>query len=210
MKIGQSTLTPKMFPFCCYCSARKPYLTLCHPMDNRLLCPSLSPGVCSNSCPLGWWCYLIISSSAVLFSFCIQFFWASGTIPMSQKRWPKFWSFSLASVLPMNIQDWFPLGLTGLISLLYKRLSRVCSSTTVQKQQLFGSQTSLWFNSHIHTWLLEKTVALPIWTIVSKVMFLLFNMLSRFVMAFLSRSKHLIISWLQSLSVVILEPKINK
>ena len=173
-------------------------------------CPSLSPEICSNSCPLIQWCYLTISSSAVLFSFCCQFFLASGSFPMSQKRWPKYWSFSLASVLPMNIQDWFPLGLTGLISLPYKGLSRVCFSTTVQKHQFFGSQTSLWFNSHIHTWLLAKTIALPIWTIVSKVMFLFFNMLFRFVIAFLPRSKHLIISWLQSLSTVILEQKKKK
>ena len=166
--------------------------------------------VCSSSCPLSWWCYLTISSSAVLFSICRHFFLASGSFPMSQKRWPKYWSFSLASVLPMNIQDWFPLGLTGLISLPYKGLSRVCFSTTVQKHQFFGSQTSLWFNFHIHTWLLEKTIALPTWTIVSKVMFLLFNMLFRFVIAFLPRSKRLIISWLQSLSTVILEPKKKK
>ena len=128
MKIGQSTLTPKMFPFCCYCSAPKSCLILCHPMDIRLLCLSLSPGVCSNSCALSWWCYLTISSSAALFSFCLQFFLASGSFPMSQKRWSKYWSFSLASVVPMNIQDWFPLLFTGLISLQYKGLSRVCSS----------------------------------------------------------------------------------
>ena len=167
MKIGQSTLTPKKFPFCCYCSARKSCLTLCHPMDNRLLYLSLSPGVCSNSCPLSWWCYLTISSSAVLFSFCCQFFLASGSFPMSQKRWPKYWSFSLASVLPMNIQGWFSflsfffqgwfsLGLTGLISLQSKGLSRIFSNTTVQKYQFLCAQPSLQSNFHIHTWLLEK------------------------------------------------------
>ena len=112
-----------------------------------------------------------------------------------------------ASVLPMNIQSWFPLGSTGLISLPYKGLSRVCFSTTVQKHQFFGSQTSLWFNSHIHTWLLAKTIALPIWTIVSKVMFLFFNMLFRFVIAFLPRSKCLSVSWLQSSSTLILESR---
>ena len=71
-------------------------------------------------------------------------------------RWPKYWSFSFTSVLPMNIRDWFLLGLTGLISLQSKGLSRVFSNTTVQKHQLFGTQLSSWSNSHIHTWLLEK------------------------------------------------------
>ena len=110
-----------------------------------------------------------------------------------------------ASVLPMNIQGWFPLGLTGLLSLLSKRLSRLFFSTTLQKHQFFSTQPSLWSNSHIHTWLLEKTTALTIWTFVSKVISLLFNTLSR--IAFLPRSKCLLISWLQSLSTVILEPK---
>ena len=70
-------------------------------------------------------------------------------------RWPKYWSFSFTSILPMNIQGWFPLGLTSLI-LLSKGLSRVFSSTTVWKSQFFGAQPSLWCNSHIHTWLLKK------------------------------------------------------
>ena len=71
-------------------------------------------------------------------------------------RWPKYWSFSSASDLPMNIQDWFPLGLTGLISLQSKGLARVFSSTTIWNHQFFGAQPSLWSNSHIRTWLLEK------------------------------------------------------
>ena len=100
-------------------------------------CPSLSPRICSNSCPLSWWCYLTISSSAVPF-FSLQFFAASGSLPTSQffilgDR--NIGASASASVLPMNIQDWFPLGLTGLISLLSKELSRVLSNTTVQKQQ---------------------------------------------------------------------------
>ena len=69
-------------------------------------------------------------------------------------RWPKYWNFSFN--IPMNIQDWFPLGWTGWIFLLSKELSRVFSNTTVQKHQFFGAQLSLWSNSHIHTWLLEK------------------------------------------------------
>ena len=112
---------------------------------------------------------------------------------------------ALASILPMNIQGWFPLGLTGLISLLFKGQWGVFSSTTVQKHQFFGAQPSLWFNSHICTWL--KIIALTARTFVSKVMSLLFNTLSMFVIAFLPRSNCLLISWLQSLSTVILEPK---
>ena len=101
-----------------------------------------------------------------------------------------------ASVLPMNIQDWFPLGWTGWISLQSKGLglSRVFYSTTTQKHQFFGTQPSLWSNSHIQTWLLEKTIALTIRTFVGKMISLLFNMLSRFVTAFLPRSKHHLIS----------------
>ena len=100
----------------------------------------------------------------------------------------------------MNIQGWFPLGLSGWISLQSKGLSRVFSNTTVQKHQFFGTQPSSQSNSHIHTWLLKKTIALTRQTFVGKVMSLLFNMLSRLIMAFLSRSKHLLISWLQSSS----------
>ena len=105
-----------------------------------------------------------------------------------------------ASVLPMNIQGWFPLGSTGLISLLTKGLSRVFSST-IWKHQFFKAESintekarpSLWSNSHICTWL-GKTTALTMWTFVNKVMFLLFKMLSRFVIAFLPRRKHLLTS----------------
>ena len=106
-----------------------------------------------------------------------------------------------ASVLPVHIQGGFPLGLTSLLFLLSKGVSRAFSSTTIK----FCAQSSLWSNSHIHTWLLEKNIALATWTFVCKVMCLLFNTLSRFVIAFLPSSKHL--SWLQSPSTVILEPK---
>ena len=114
-----------------------------------------------------------------------------------------------ASVLPMNIQGWFPLGLTGLISLQRKGLSRVFSGTTVWKHQVFIIQPSLWFNSHLYL-TPGKIISLTLWTIVGKVMSLLFNMLSRFVIAFHPRSKYLLMSWLQSPSTVILEPKIIK
>ena len=106
----------------------------------------------------------------------------------------------------MNIQVWFPLGWTGWISLQSKGLSRVFSNITVQKHQFFGSQFSLWFNSYPYM-TTGKTIALIRRTFVGKVMSLLSNMLSRLVIAFLPRSKRLLISWLQSLSAVILEPK---
>ena len=120
---------------------------------------SLSPGVCSNSCPLCLWCYPTISSSVTPFPSCLQSFPASGSFPMSRFFTSGGQSIGVsasASVLSMNIRDWFPLGLTGLISLLSKRLSRIFSNTTIQKHQFFSSQPSLWSNSHIRTWLLEK------------------------------------------------------
>ena len=98
------------------------------------------------------------------------------------------------SVLPMNTQDWSPLGWTGWISLQSKGLSRVFSNTTVQKHQFFGTQLSSQSISHIHTWLAGKTIALMRCTYVGKVMSLLFNMLSRLVLTFLPRSKRLLIS----------------
>ena len=125
----------------------------------RLPCPSSTPGACSNSCPLSWWCRSTISSSIIPSPSCLQSFPGSGSFPMSQFFTSGGQSISAsasASVLPMNIQDWFPLQLTGLISLLSKGLWRVFSNTTVQKHQFFGAQPSSQSNSHIHTWLLEK------------------------------------------------------
>ena len=113
----------------------------------RLPCPSVSPGVCTNSCPLSWWwCHPAISSSLILSSSCLQSFPASRSFPMSRLF---VWSgqsieaSALASVLPMNIQGWFSLELTGLIFLLSKGFSRVFSSTTVHKHQFFGAQPFL-------------------------------------------------------------------
>ena len=111
------------------------------------------------------------------------------------------------SVLPVSIQGWLPLGLTGLISLRSKKLSRLFSNTTIWKHQIFSAQPSLCSHTHIHTSLLEKPIALTRRTFVSKVMSLLFNMLPKFAIAFLPRSKHLLISWLQLLSTLILEPQ---
>ena len=105
-------------------------------------------------------------------------------------RWPSIGVSASTSVLPVNIQDWFPLRWTGWISLQSKGLSRVFSITTVQKHQFFGTQLSLWSSSHIDTWLLKKTMVLTRWTFVGKVMSLVFCMLSWLVIAFLPRSKH--------------------
>ena len=125
----------------------------------RLPCSSPTPRDCSNSCPLSRWCHPAISSSVVPFSSHLQSFPASGSFPMSQSfssGSQRIGASASASVLPMNIQDWFPLGWTGWISLQSRGLSRVFSNTTVWKHQFFSIQLSLWFNSHIHTWLLEK------------------------------------------------------
>ena len=125
----------------------------------RLPCPSPTPGACSNSRPSSQWCHSTISSSVIPFS-CLQSFPASGSFPMSQiftSDGQSIGASASASVLPMNIQDGFPLGLTSLISLQSKGFSRVFSNTTVWIYQFFGTQLSLQFNSYIHTWLLEKT-----------------------------------------------------
>ena len=165
----------------------------------RLPCPSLSPGVCSNLCPLSGWRHPTISSSVAPFSSCLQSFPVSESFPMNQlftSGGQSIGASASASVLPVNIQNLFPLGLTGWISLLSKGFSMVFSNTTIRKHQFFGIQPSLWSNSHIRTWLLGKTITLTIWTIVNKVMSLLFNMLSRVFIAFLPRSKCLLISHL--------------
>ena len=112
----------------------------------RLPCPSPIPRVYSNSCPCSWWCRPTISSSVILFSSCLQSFPASGSFQISQffpSGGQSIGVSASASVLPMNIQDWFPLGWTGWISLLSKGLSRVFSNTTVKKHQFFGAQFSL-------------------------------------------------------------------
>ena len=172
--------------------------------------PSSTTGVYPNPSPLSRWCHPTISSSVVPFSFCPQSFPASGSFQMSQLfSWggQSIGVSASASVLPMNTQDWSLLGWTGWISLQSKGLSRVFSNTTVQKHQFFSAQLFSQSNSHIHTWPLEKTIALTRQTFVGKVIPLLFSMLSRLVIAFLPRSKCLLISWLQSPSAMILEPQ---
>ena len=149
------------FPKVGCCSVAQLCLTLCDPMNcgtPGFPVPSLSPGVCSNSCPSSQWHHRNISSSVIPFS-CLQSFPGPGSFPMSW-LFPSGGQSNGASasptVLPKDIQGWFPLGLTGLTSLLAKGRSRVFSRTTVCKHQFFSSQLSLWSNSHIHALLLEK------------------------------------------------------
>ena len=126
---------------------------------HQLPCPSPTPGVYSNSCPLSQWCHPTISSSVIPFFSHFQSFLASESFQMSQFFASGSQSIGVsasASVLPMNTQDWSPLGWTVWISLQSKGLSRVFSNTTVQKHQFFSIQLSSQSNSHIHTWPLEK------------------------------------------------------
>ena len=144
----------------------------------------------AQTCPLSWWCHPTISPSVAPF-FCPQSFPASGYFPVN-------WLFvsggqiietwASASVLPMNIQGWFPLGLTGLISLLSKGLPRVFSSITVRKHKFFSAQPSLWSNSHICTWLLEKP-QFWLYRLLSAKWHLYFNMLSRLCHSFSSKEQ---------------------
>ena len=125
----------------------------------RPRCPSPTPGVCSNSSPSSRWRHPTISSSVVPFSSRLQSFPASGSFLMSQFFTSGGQSIGVSAsawVLPMNIQDWFPLGCTGFISLLSQGLSRVFFNTTEQKPQFFSAQLSLWSHPHIHTRLLGK------------------------------------------------------
>ena len=172
-------------------------------------CPSPNPGAYSKPCPLTRWCHPTISSSVVPFSSCLQSFPASGSFQMSQFFTSGGQSIGVsasASVLPMYIQDWFSLGLTGLdllaVQWTLKSLLQHHSSkaSILQCSAFFIVQLS---HPYMTT---EKNIALTRWIFVGKVMSLLFNMLSKLVIAFLPRRKCLLISWLQSPSAVILEP----
>ena len=175
----------------------------------RSPCPSSTPRVHPNSCALSRWCHPAISSSVVPFSSCPQSLPASESVPMSQLfAWggQRIGVSASASVLPMNTQDWSPLGWTGGISLQSKGLSRVFSNTSSKASIL---QCSTFFTVQLsHPYMTTgKTIALTRRTFVGKGISLLLNMLSRLVITFLPRSKCLLISWLQSPSVVILEPR---
>ena len=147
---------------CCCCSVSESCLTLWpyQLQHTRLHCPLLSPGACSNSCPLSQWCHPTILFSVASFSSCPQSFPASGSFLRSwffSSGGQSFGASALTSVLLMSIQDWFTLGLTSFISLQSKGFSRVLSSSTIQKHQFYDTQPSLQFSSHMCTWLLEKS-----------------------------------------------------
>ena len=171
-------------------------------------CLSPTPGVYSNSCPLSRWCHPAISSSVVPFSSCPQSLPASGSFPMSWlcMRWPKYWSFSL-SISPSNEHP-------GLMSFRMDWLDLLVVQGTLKSllQHHSSKASILWFSAFFtvqlsHPYMTTgKTIALTRQIFVDKVMSLLFNMLSRFVITFLPRNKCLLISWLQSPSAVILEP----
>ena len=177
------------------------------PQHGRPPCTSPTPRVYPNPCPLSRWCHPTISSSIVPFSSCLQSFPASESFQMSQlfvSGGPRTGFSASASVLPMNTQDWSPLGWTGWISLQSMGLSRVFSNTTASVLR----HSAFFIVQFSHPYMTTgKTIALSRRTFAGKVMSLLFNMLARLVRSFFPRSKHLLISWLQSPSAVILEPR---
>jgi len=172
-------------------------------------CPSPTPGIYSNSCPLSWWCHPAISSSVVPFSSCSQslpasVFSSESTLHM---RWPKYWCFSF-SISPSKEHpgrisfrmDW--LDLLAVQGTLKSLLQHHSSKASILRRSVFFTVQLL------HPYMTTgKTIALTRQTFVGKVMSLLLNMLSRLVIIFLPRSRHLLISWLQSPSAVVLEPK---
>ena len=177
--------------------------------DAELPCPSPSPWVCSNSRPLSQWCHPTLSSSVAPFSSCLQSFPASKSFPMTRLYTSGGQSIraSSASVFQVNIQGWFPLGLTGLISLLSKDSQE--SSPSPQFESVNSLVFSLLYGPTLTSvpdyW--KENIDLTTRTFVGKLISLLLNILFRFVIAFLPRNKHLLISWLQSPSAVIWEPE---
>ena len=206
MNWSRGVLLPIDWYCCChqFCSIAQSCPTRCNSWTavTGLPCPSRTLGACSNSCPSSRWCPLLLLPSI---------FPSIRVFPMSQffpSGGQSIGASASASVLPVNTQDWFPLGWTGWIFLQAKGLSRVFSNTTVYKHQFFGAQLIVQLSHPYMT--TGNTIALTRWTFVGKVMSLLFSMLSRLVIAFLPRSKLLLISWLRSPSTVILEPKKRK
>ena len=158
-------------------------------------CPSATPRVYSNSCPSSWWCHPTISSSVVPFSSCLRSFPASGSFLMSQflaSGGQSIGPSASASVLPMNIQNWFPLGLTGLISWSPREVKCLLQHHNSKASILWCSTFFIVQLSHPYM-TTGKTIALTRWTFIGKVMSLLFNMLSRLVIVFPPRSKRLLI-----------------
>ena len=176
---------------------------------DRLPWPSPTPGAYSNSCPSSQWCHPTISSSVIpLSSFRLPPFPESGAFQMSQffpSGGQSIGVLASASVLPMNIKGWFPLGWTGWISLQSKGFSSLLQHHISKASILWHSAffTVQFTHPYMTT---RKTIALTRWTFLGKIMSVVFNMLSRLEVTFLPRSKCLLISWLQTPSSVILEP----
>ena len=202
---------------CCCCSVTQSCPTLRpHGLQHtRPPCPSPTSRACSNSCPLSQWCYPTVLSFVIPFSSCLQSFPASGFFLMSwffASGGQSIGASASASVLPMNIQDWFPLGLFS-FRIDWFDLPGVQGSLNSLLPHHSWKASILWYSAFFTVQLSHpcmitgKTIALTIWTFVGKVMSLLFNILFRFVIAFLPRSKHLLISWPESPSAVNLEPK---
>ena len=168
------------------CSVTNLCPALCDPMDcvaHQASLSSPSPRVCSNSCPLSWRCHPTISFSVVPFFFAFSFS-QDQSFSMSRlfaSSGQSIGASASVSKLPMNSQCWFPLGLTDVISLQSRRLSTVFSSPTIQKHQFFGAQPSSWSNTHIPYITTGKTIDLTLQTFVTKVMFVVFNTVSRLV-----------------------------
>ena len=171
------SLNLKMEIYCC-CSVSPSCLTP-WTAAHRLPFPSPTPRVCSNSCPLSWWCHPTTSSSIIPFSSCLQFFSASGSFPMSQlfaSGGQIIGASASASFLPMNIQDWFPLGLTSLSFLQSKGLSRSFLQPHSLKASIFWC-SAFFMVQLLHPYMTTgKTIALTIWIFVSRVIFLLFHL----------------------------------
>ena len=179
------------------------------PQHTRPPCPSQTPGVHPNPCPSSRWCHLAIWFSVIPFSSCLRSFLALGSFPVSQlftSGGQRIGVSASASVLPINTQDWSPLGCTGWISLQSKTLKSLLQYHSSKASILRRSPFFIVQLSHPYM-TTGKTIALTSRTFVGKVMSLLLNMLSRLVITFLLRSKCLLISWLQSPSAVILEPQ---
>ena len=175
----------------------------------RLPCPSSTPRAYSNSCPSSRWCHPTISSSAVPFSSCFQSFPASGSFPMSQfftSSGQSIGASALASVLPMNIQNWFPLEIDWFEYLAVQGTLKSLLQHHNSKPSILGCSAFIVQLSHPYM-ITGKAIALTRWTFVGKVISLLFNMLFRLVRGFLPRSKQLLISLIQSPSAVILQFK---
>ena len=199
---------------CCCCSVTK-YPTLCDPMDCSM--PAFPSLTISWSLPKFMSIELVMPSNHLILcrTLLLPSIFPSIRVFSNELALPILWRASAksieasasASVLPTNIQGWFPLGLTVLISLQSKGLSRVFPSTTIWRHQFFGTQPFLLSSSHIHTWLLEKPQFWLDRPLSAKHCLCFLNMLSRLVITFLPRSNRLLISWLQSPSAVILEPR---